>query len=268
MSIRATTLLLALALAGAGGLAGRGAQAAPSPSPIEVFAAASLTEAFTALGKIFEAEHPGERVTFNFAGSQQLALQIEQGARADLFASADQRWMAYLKTRGLLLGDPVIFAANRLVFIVPRSNPGKISGLADLARPGLKIVVAADAVPAGHYLRQALARLSMAPGFSFGFGQQVLGNVVSEEENVKAVVAKVQLGEADAGGVYRSDVTSAVSDKVTVLDIPDPYNVIAAYPMAILARAQAAEGARDFGRFIVSPLGQQTLRGFNFLPPP
>src|SRR5207245_7508660 len=144
-------LLLALCLADAG--SGTGAGATIPPSAITVFAAASLTEAFTVVGKILESQHPGERVAFNFAGSQQLALQIEQGARADLFASADQRWMAYVEKRGLLLGDPMDFAKNRLVFIVPLSNPGKVTRLQDLARPGIKIVIEADAVPAGHYLR-------------------------------------------------------------------------------------------------------------------
>lgn len=237
-------------------------RAAPASS-ITVFAAASLTEAFTVLGRVFEERVP-LRVAFNFAGSQQLALQIEQGAQADVFASADQRWMKYLQQRGLILGAPREFARNRLVIITPRSNPGKITQLQDLARPGLKFVIEADAVPAGHYVREALAKLSRAPGFGPDFGQRVLKNVVSEEDNVKAVVAKVQLGEADAGAVYRTDVTQAVADKITAIDIPDPYNVIASYPIAIVKGGNP--GGVQFATLILSQLGQQFLWGYNFLP--
>lgn len=239
-------------------------RAAPARS-ITVFAAASLTEAFTVLGKVLEERMPDLRVAFNFAGSQQLALQIEQGARADVFASADQRWMEDLQRRGLILDTPREFARNRLVVIIPGSNPGKVTQLQDLARPGLKFVIAADAVPAGRYIRAALANLSRAPGFGRDFAQRVLKNVVSEEDNVKTVVAKVQLGEADAGAVYRSDVTRAVSDKVTAIDIPDPYNVIASYPIATTRSGNPT--GQQFVALVLSPLGQQFLWGFNFLPP-
>jgi len=237
-------------------------RAAPASS-ITVFAAASLTEAFTVLGKVFEERVP-LRVAFNFAGSQQLALQIEQGAQVDVFASADQRWMKYLQQRGLTLGTPREFARNRLVIIIPRSNPGKITQLQDLARPGLKFVIEADAVPAGRYIREALAKLSRAPGYGPDFAQRVLKNVVSEEDNVKAVVAKVQLGEADAGAVYRTDVTQAVADKIASIDIPDPYNVIASYPIAIVKGGNT--GGVQFAAMILSRLGQQVLWGYNFLP--
>ncbi|HKV44628.1 MAG TPA: molybdate ABC transporter substrate-binding protein [bacterium] len=246
-------------------VAPRTTAAIPIPT-FTVFAAASLTEAFTVLGKIFETQDPNARVTFNFAGSQQLALQIEQGAEADLFASADDRWMTYLQKRGLLMTAPVEFVGNRLVVIYPRSNPGKIAGLQDLARPGVKIVIEADAVPAGRYFRLALAKLNRAPGLGADYAQRVLRNVVSEEDNVKAVVAKVQLGEADAGAVYRSDVTAPVEEQVQILSIPDPYNVLATYPMAIPKGAVFPATAAQFGQMVLSPLGQQILRGHNFLP--
>ena len=177
------------------------------PSTLDVYAAASLTEAFQELGRSLEQAHPGLTVRFNFAGSQQLALQIEQGAPADVFASADQRWMSYVVEKGQVEGEPVVFARNRLVAIVPRTNPARIGGLQDLARKGTKIVLAAEVVPVGKYSRDALARLAGAEGYPKDYDRRVLANVVSQEENVKSVVAKVQLGEADAGIVYQSDVT-------------------------------------------------------------
>src|SRR3954471_9650544 len=204
------SLRASLALVGMPALMVPPGHVALSPSRITVYAAASLSDAFKALGKILELNHPGLTVQFNFAGSQQLALQIEQGAPADVFASADQRWMQYAAEKGLVEGTPAIFARNRLVVIVPRTNPARIAKLHDLARPGTKIVMAAEAVPAGKYSREAVRKLAGAPGFPPEYELSVLANVVSQEENVKAVVAKVQLGEADAGLVYQSDVTPVV----------------------------------------------------------
>lgn len=232
-----------------------------------VFAAASLTDAFQELGRAFEHRHPGVTVQFNFAGSQQLAAQLDQGAGADVFASADERWMAHAQTGGLVAGAPAVFARNRLVVVVPAANPGRIDRLADLARPGLKLVVAAAAVPAGRYTRQALERIAAVPGASSDYERRVLANVVSEEENVKAVVAKVQLGEADAGIVYRSDVTAAVATRVRVLEIPDAQNVIASYPIAVLAGAGRPALAREFTALVASPAGQDVLRRHGLLPP-
>ena len=201
-------LRLALAALGVPLLASRPVE--PAPSTLNVFAAASLTEAFRELGHTFEQRHPGLTVQFNFAGSQQLALQIEQGAPADVFASADQRWMDYAKEKGEVEGEAPTFARNRLMVIVPRTNPARIGALPDLARRGTKIVMAAEAVPVGKYSREALQKLAGAQGYPAEYDRRVLANVVSQEENVKSVVSKVQLGEADAGIVYRSDVTPAV----------------------------------------------------------
>ncbi len=240
--------------------------AAPPPSTLTVYAAASLTDAFRDLGRALEAEHPGLTVQFNFAGSQQLALQIEQGAPADVFASADQRWMRYAAEKGLLVGDGAIFARNRLVAIVPRTNPARIGGLPDLARHGIKLVLAAEAVPAGKYSRETLGLLSAAPGFPLAYDRKVLANLVSQEENVKAVVAKVQLGEADAGLVYRSDVTPSVSRHVRVFEIGDPYNVIASYPIAVLKGAKNAQAAKWFVDLVSSAAGQQILERHGLLP--
>lgn len=237
----------------------------PAQQGLTVFAAASLTEAFTALGKAFEQQHPGTTVKFNFAGSQVLATQIEQGARADVFASADQRWMTYAGDRKLLSGAPVIFARNRLVLITPKTNPGGIARLQDLARPGLKLVLAGRQVPAGAYAREALSRLATAPGFPAHFDQLVLSNLVSEEENVRAVAAKVQLREADAGIVYQTDVTEAVRPQLRLLEIPDRFNPVAEYPIATVAGGSAL-GA-EFVRLVLSGEGQAVLAARGFLPP-
>jgi molybdate transport system substrate-binding protein len=248
-----------------GRFAPRAASAAPTGS-LTVFAAASLTDAYTVIGTVMQQRNPGLRVTFNFAGSQQLATQIEQGAKADVFASADQRWMEYVRERGFVVGSPREFVWNLLVVIVPQSNPGRINQLQDLSRQGVKLVIEAEAVPAGKYSREVLAKLDRAPGFPATYDQQVLRNVVSEEDNVKAVVTKVQLGEADAGMVYRSDVTPAVAGRVGVIDIPSQYNVIASYPIALLTSAPNPDAGRQFIDLVLSPIGQRVLRDQHFIP--
>ena len=245
-----------------------GTSAAPTapPSTLNVYAAASLTEAFTELGRKLESDHAGLTVQFNFAGSQQLATQIEQGAPADVFASADQRWIDFVVEKGLVEGEPGVFARNRLVVIVPRANPARIGKLQDLTRRGTKLVVAAEAVPVGKYSRDVIEKLSKAPGFPREYDKQVLGNVVSQEENVKGVVAKVQLGEADAGFVYRSDVTPAVSRLVRVFEIPDEYNAIARYPIALVKSAENSEAAHWFVDLVMSPEGQRVLERHGLMP--
>ena len=232
---------------------------------INVFAAASLTEAFSALGRSFERAHPGASVRFNFAGSQLLATQIEQGAQADVFASADARWMKYAADRGLLGTAPRVFARNRLVVVVPKANPGGIDRLQDLARPGLKLVLAGRQVPVGAYSREALGRLSAAPGFPSRYQQQVLANLVSEEENVRAVAAKVQLREADAGIVYRTDVSESARPQLRILEIPDPYNPVAEYPIATVRRGSSL--GEEFVKLVLSTEGQAALAARGFLPP-
>ena len=254
------------ALTAAGGHSSPDSLPPGTPATLTVFAAASLTDAFRDLGRSLERAHPGLTVQFNFAGSQQLALQLEQGAPADVFASADQHWMDYAAEKGLLAGAGVIFARNRLVAIVPRADPAKISGLPDLARPGTKIVMAAAAVPVGRYSREMLGRLAQSPDFPARYDRLVLANVVSEEENVKAVVAKVQLGEADAGIVYRSDVTPSVARLVRAFEIDDPYNVVASYPIAVLKGAKNARAAAMFLNLVSSTAGQATLRQNGFMP--
>jgi molybdate transport system substrate-binding protein len=258
-------LLLALVTIAAAPAAGQ--TGGRAPSVLTVFAAASLTDAFAELGALFQREHPGITVRFNFAGSQQLAAQLEHGASADVFASADQRWMAQVQHLGLAAGQPVVFAHNRLVVVLPAENPARIERLEDLAQPGLKLVLAAEAVPAGRYSREVLRNLSRRPGFGSDFARRVLANVVSEEENVKGVVAKVQLGEADAGVAYRSDVTPRIAAKFRVLDIPAAANIVASYPIVALAASGAPGAARAFVELVRGAEGRATLARHGLTPP-
>ena len=239
---------------------------ADAAKPLEVYAAASLADAFTELGRLFEQRQPGIRVRFNFAGSQQLATQIEQGAAADVFASADERWMDYAKERGLVVGEPTMFVHNRLVVIVPRTNPARIGRLQDLAKGGIKLVLAADAVPVGRYSRTVIRNLSHTEGFPADYAPRTLKNVVSEEENVKSVVSKVQLGEADAGFVYRSDISPAIQRYVRVLEVPAGANVVAAYPIARVKDARAPEAAKASLDLVLSAEGQQVLERHGLMP--
>jgi molybdate transport system substrate-binding protein len=238
--------------------------ASHSPS-LTVFAAASLSGTFREIGHLYQARHPGTIVTLNFAGSQQLAVQIEQGARADVFASADARWMQYLQGRGLLEGEPRVLARNRLVVILPAGNPAHIERLGDLAHPGLKIILAAEAVPAGAYSREVLRRLSATPGFGADYAARVLANVVSLEEDVNAVAGKVRLGEADAGIVYRTDAGSGTNG-LRVLEIPDSANAVAEYLVGTVRSSRSAEAAGMFIALVLSPDGQKILRDHGFLP--
>ena len=256
-------LLLLAAAAGAGRpTAGFGQE----PTGLTVFVAASLKDAFGDIAQVLAQRDPPIVVRFNFAGSQQLALQLEQGARADVLASADQRWMEAVRDSGLVAGTPRVFARNRLVVITPAANPGRVDRLEDLSRRGLKLVLAAEAVPVGKYSREALSRLAGARGFGADYPVRVLRNVVSQEENVKAVVAKVQLGEADAGMAYVSDVTPAVRPAVRQIEIPDQYNVLATYPIAVLRAAAQPAAAHAFVAMLLSDEGQALLARHGLLP--
>lgn len=250
---------------------GDGSTAPGSPAPREqaelvVFAASSLLEVFQEIGAQFERQHPGTKVRFNFAGSAQLVAQLSQGASASVAAFADTRNMRQAQQQGLIAGEPVIFARNRLVLIVPASNPAGIHTLADLARPGVKVVLAHDNVPIGHYARQVLARASQDPAYGSDFGQRVLANLVSEEVNVKQVVAKIQLGEADAALVYATDVTPAVRQQVTEIELPEQVNVVTCYPIAVVAGAPDQALARAFIDQVRSPEGQAVLEQYGFRP--
>ncbi|MCP4539425.1 MAG: molybdate ABC transporter substrate-binding protein [Chloroflexi bacterium] len=238
----------------------------PPAASLTVFAAASLTDVFREIGQEFEKTYPGTRVTLNFAGSQQLALQIEQGAQVDLFASANQRYMDRLVADGLAATDaPTMFARNQMVIILPAENPGRVETLHDLARPDLKLIMAGEHVPVGAYARQVLGNLSSDPAYGSGYKEAVLANVISNEENVRQVVAKVQLGEADAGIVYCSNVTPALAGKLGEIDIPDRFNVTATYPIAVLKNAPNDDLARQFVQFALGPEGQRILQRWGFI---
>lgn len=231
---------------------------------LTVLAAASLSEPFEAIGALFEAAHPGVQVVFSFAGSQQLARQLAGGAPADVFASASAKYIdAAVEAGRVQAGAAQMFAANRLVVIVPADNPAGLAELEDLARPGLKLVLAAKEVPVGAYSLEFLDKAAAELGADYKGA--VLGNVVSYEENVKAVLAKVRLGEADAGIVYGSDAATA-ADAVRVIAIPDALNVVARYPLAIVADSPHAALADAFVAVVLSPQGQAALAAAGFSP--
>ncbi len=239
--------------------------AKPKPRTLTVFAAASLTDAFTELGTNFQTANPGVTVTFNFAGSQTLRTQIEEGAPVDVFASANTKEMDTLVSSNFIAGDaPQIFLTNKLVIILPSDNPAAIAKLKDLANPGLKLVLAAEEVPVGKYSRQALDLMNGS--FGADFKDKVLANVVSNEDNVKQVVAKVQLGEADAGIVYTSDAVAA--PELKSIEIPAELNTIAKYPIAPLVSSEHSELAQAFIQYVLSSEGQAILAEWGFGPTP
>ena len=233
------------------------------PRTLTIYAAASLTDAFTEIGQAFEADHPRVTVKFNFGGSQNLRTQIEQGAPADVFASANAKEMDVLVAGNLVSANTSkIFLTNQLVVILPKENPAGITSLEDLAEPGLKLVLAAEEVPAGRYARQILENLNSLYGADYR--DSVLANVVSNEDNIRQAVTKVQLGEADASIVYVSDAV-AVPD-LQKIEIPEDMNVIAEYPIAQLAQAKNSDLANAFIDYVLSPDGQATLEKWGFTP--
>jgi molybdate transport system substrate-binding protein len=242
------------------------APAAPA-AELQVFAAASLNDAFGEIGKLFEAANPGVKVTFNFAGSQQLAQQISQGAPADVFASANKKQMDVVIQSGQVIsGAEHTFVRNRLIVIYPKSNPAKLTSLKDLANPGLKLVLADRAVPVGQYALDFLGKASKLPEYTETYSSTVLANVVSYEENVKAVFSKVALGEADAGIVYVTDISLESAEDVGKIDIPDNLNTIASYPIAAIKDSKNADLAKKFVDYVLSPEVQAVLAKYGFTP--
>jgi molybdate transport system substrate-binding protein len=228
---------------------------------ITVFAAASLTDAFNAIGKEFEQANPGTKITFSFAGSSTLATQITEGAPADVFASADTKQMKVVTDEGNATA-PVIFATNVPVVVAPKGDT-RVQSFADLAKPGVKLVLAAPTVPIGNYARTIFANASGANGISATFSADVLKNLQSNETNVKAVIAKIQVGEADAGVVYTTD-AAAAKGEVTTIAIPKEYNVVAEYPMAVLKTSSHLDVAEAFVQYVTSGAGQAILKGYGF----
>lgn len=230
---------------------------APAPAvegDVTVFAAASLTAAYTEIGDAFMAEYPDAKVTFNFASSSDLVTQINEGAPADVYASADLANMTKLTDADGNAGEPEVFATNSLQIIVEPGNPKGITGVADLTKPDVLYVTCAPEVPIGKYSAQVLD----AAG--------VIVTPVSLEESVKGIVTKVTLGEADAGIVYTTDVIAA-GDQAEGIDIPTDVNVTASYPLVVTAEAPNTSGGQAFVDFVLSEQGQKILGTYGFTAP-
>jgi molybdate transport system substrate-binding protein len=257
----AVALVLPLTACGGGSEdPGQGGKGEPG-GELTVLAASSLTDVFKKAGAVYEKQHPGTRLKFSFAGSQELAAQIGQGAPADAVVTADTRTMDKIKSD---TGTPHVIARNRLVIATRADAEGSTEGsksdakkpksLEDLADPKLKVVLAAPEVPVGRYGRQVLRK------------QRVHVDPVSEEPNVRAVLSKVELGEADAGIVYRTDAATA-SRKIDAVPIPDARNAIASYPAATLKSSERPDAAAEFVKWLSTPRAQKILRDAGFLKP-
>jgi molybdate transport system substrate-binding protein len=240
------------ACGGGGGNASTSHSSTPLSGSISVFAAASLSASFNALGNSFQTANPGVTVKFNYAGTPTLVTQIEQGAPADVFASADATNMTRLTNDGFTTGPAQVFAHNQLEIVVAPGNPKGISGLSDLAKPGLIYITEGPTVPAGTYALQALktAGVTVTPK--------------SLETSVAGVISKIELGEADAGIVYTTDVTAAGA-KVAGVPVPAADNVIATYPIVAVKGSSNLAAANAFIAYVLSTAGQSTLASFGFL---
>ncbi len=231
---------------------------------ITVFAAASLSEAFAEIAKEFKRANPGTEVRVNTGSSAALATQINEGAPADVFASANHAQMTVVVDRGGAAG-PRAFVTNLLVLVVPEKGE-QVRSLGDLARPGVRLVIGGKDVPAGQYARESLKQAGTSGSLGAGFERAALANVRSEEPTVRAVLAKVELGEADAGIVYATDVTAARG--VRAIEIPAAFNVVAEYPIAALRSSHNPATAQAFVDFVLGPHGQSVLKRYGFGPPP
>jgi molybdate transport system substrate-binding protein len=253
---RAALAAVALFSVGCGGVADEptGSDDGSASGEIVVFAAASLTEAFTEIGDVFEAAHPDTSVTFNFAASSELVAQILEGAPADVYASADLANMAKLTTAGANASEPVVFATNLSEIVVAEGNPLGITGVADLAEPDLVLVVCTPEAPCGSYAEQVFtaAGVDATPD--------------SYESNPKAVVTKIRLGEADVGIAYATDVAAA-NDDVDGVPIPDEQNVVAEYPIAVTAESRNPSTATAFVELVLDTPGQAVLSAHGFASP-
>lgn len=229
---------------------------------ITVYAAASLRDAFTEIAREFEETRPTTRVVLNFAGSQVLRAQIQRGAPADVFASADEVHAQELAAAGLLATSPRAFAENALVLAVPAGNPRGLGQLEDLTTPGVRVVMGVADVPVGRYARIALERHAVAIGRD-GFVGAVLDNVVSFETNARLVAAKLELGVVDAGFVYRTDVLASDGALVEI-PLPPEAVIAAPYPIAVTQRAAGRAAATAFTEFVHSPAGQRILEAHGF----
>jgi molybdate transport system substrate-binding protein len=260
----AVTLSL-VALAPAASTAVPVAAVPAAQTTLTVFAASSLTDAFKEIGVLFETER-SIPVTFNFGASSQLRTQLGLGAAADVFAPADQTQMDNARNDGSIAGQDATFARNRLVVITPRDNPGRVQSAADIARPGVRFVTAAPEVPIGVYTQNMFDKMSQIDVFGSDFKDRANANIVSREPNVRQVVAKVQLGEADAAVVYLTDVTPASAPDLLTIPIPDEVNTLASYPIALVSSGSETELGQAFIDLVMAPAGQAVLAKWNFTP--
>jgi molybdate transport system substrate-binding protein len=236
------------------------------PAELLVFAASSLTDAVSEIASAFEAQNPQVTVIPNFAASSILATQLLEGAAADVFASANEIQMQKIVDAGRIQGRPRVFATNRLVIIVPADNPARIASPEDLARPGVKLLLAVSGVPIREYADRMFQALAADPAYGATYAGAVYANLVSEEENVRQVAAKVALGEADAGVVYTSDVTPDLAGRVMQIPVPDPYNVLATYPIALVSGTPQPALAQSFVDFVLGEEGQAILARWGLGP--
>jgi len=242
------------------------AVSADEPEELVVFTAASLTGAFSEIAEMYEDE-TGIKVVSNFDGSQALRTQIEHGAYADVFASANNKQMNALKDLGLMNNSSVsIFTRNKLSLIIPKDNPAEISNLRDIVKPGVKIVIGTKDVPVGDYALQIIDKLGNDSAYGPEYKEKVLANIISQETNVNYVVTKIALGEADVGFAYVSDVTLELSSRVSQIEITDEYNIIAEYPIGITTESRYAAEALDFINLVKSEEGRAVLERYGFSP--
>ncbi|MFZ0545797.1 MAG: molybdate ABC transporter substrate-binding protein [Candidatus Promineifilaceae bacterium] len=256
-----TLFLLVLALVSCS--EGNSSSSSGKTQEITVFAASSLTDAFNELADAFQTQSEGIHVVLNYAGSSQLAAQLNEGVAADVFASANPTQMqAAIESGRIEAGTEELFVSNRLTIVVPADNPAGITSLEDLTKPGVQLILAVEGVPVRQYTDDIVGLMSA------DFQTHFFANLVSEEDNVRQVSAKVALGEADAGIVYTSDVTPDIANQVQQIAIPDAQNVIATYPIASIIDAANPELAQIFIDFVLSPEGQTILSRWGFGPPP
>ena len=268
-SIAALAVILAACSSGAtpapSAPASSAAASSAPPASLTIYAAASLKAVMAKVQTTYEAANPGTMLSISTDSSAALETKIEQGAPADLFLSADTANPQKLVDKGLAAGSITKFAGNLLTVIVPVANPAGIQTPADLAKPGIKVIAAGDTVPITRYATQLVANLARQPGYPADFVAQYTANIVSKEDNVAAVVAKIELGEGDAGIVYVTD--AKTSTKVTTVAVPDAANVPATYGGVVVKASPNVAPAQAFLAWLAGPDGQSILASFGFLSP-
>jgi molybdate transport system substrate-binding protein len=238
-----------------------------APASLTIFAAASLKGVLDKAKAAYQAANPGTTLTISTDSSSALEAQIEQGAPADVFLSADTKNPQALLDKGFGAGSLVVFAGNKLTIVVPVDNPGGVTSPKDLGKSGLKIIAAGDEVPITRYAKQLVANLAALPGYPSDLATVYAAHVISREDNVKAVIAKIELGEGDAAIVYVTD--AKASTKVTTVPIdPDSANIPATYAGVLVKASANGVAAKAFLEWFAGADGQAILAGFGFLPPP